>query len=221
MRNDDEDEDEKTPAAPKDGGPSAMLIQKKFLEQRKIFLWGAVEDASARDIVEECGVPRFLFVDFPLGNPCGKPWDAEMQRRIVGGALHAKRVGVAVQVIDHAVGERLDGFAIVQRPTDDFVVNVGDIAHISHRIATGLEPALHHIKGEHGAGVAQVAIVIHRHAADIHAHAAGLDRGEVLQSPRQRIMKSQTHGNLFRLSLTWHYPSATGPLRGEHSAGHA
>ena len=42
---------------------------------------------SARDIVEECGVPRFLFVDFPLGNPCGKPWDAGMQYRIVGGAL--------------------------------------------------------------------------------------------------------------------------------------
>ena len=42
---------------------------------------------SARDIVEECGVPRFLFVDFPLGNPCGKPWDVEMQRRITGGAL--------------------------------------------------------------------------------------------------------------------------------------
>ena len=42
---------------------------------------------SARDIVEECGVPRFLFVDFPLGNPCGKPWDVEMQYRITGGAL--------------------------------------------------------------------------------------------------------------------------------------
>lgn len=42
---------------------------------------------SARDIVEECGVPRFLFVDFPLGNPCGKPWDVAMQYRIVGGAL--------------------------------------------------------------------------------------------------------------------------------------
>jgi hypothetical protein len=42
---------------------------------------------SARDIVEECGVPRFLFVDFPLGNPCGKPWDVAMQHRIVGGAL--------------------------------------------------------------------------------------------------------------------------------------
>jgi len=42
---------------------------------------------SARDIVEECGVPRFLFVDFPLGNPCGKPWDVEMQGKITGGAL--------------------------------------------------------------------------------------------------------------------------------------
>lgn len=42
---------------------------------------------SGRDIVEECGVPRFLFVDFPLGNPCGKPWDRDMQYAIAGGAL--------------------------------------------------------------------------------------------------------------------------------------
>lgn len=42
---------------------------------------------SARDVVEECGVPRFVFVDFPLGNPCGKPYDIGMQRSIVGLAL--------------------------------------------------------------------------------------------------------------------------------------
>ncbi|MFH2132452.1 MAG: hypothetical protein ABIK68_18900 [bacterium] len=42
---------------------------------------------SARDIVEECGVARFLFTDFPLGNPCGKPWDKEMQRSILNMAL--------------------------------------------------------------------------------------------------------------------------------------
>ena len=42
---------------------------------------------SARDIVEQCGVPRLLFVDFPLGNPCGKPWDQDMQYAIAGGAL--------------------------------------------------------------------------------------------------------------------------------------
>jgi hypothetical protein len=42
----------------------------------------------ARDIVEECGVPRLVFTDFPLGNPCGKPWDAGMQRSIVESALN-------------------------------------------------------------------------------------------------------------------------------------
>jgi hypothetical protein len=42
---------------------------------------------AARDIVEECGVPRFLFSDVPLGNPCGRPWDAELQREIAGLAL--------------------------------------------------------------------------------------------------------------------------------------
>jgi hypothetical protein len=42
---------------------------------------------SARDIVEECGVARFLFSDFPLGNPCGKPGDVAMQQAIVGFAF--------------------------------------------------------------------------------------------------------------------------------------
>jgi len=32
-------------------------------------------------------VARFLFTDFPLGNPFGKPWDKEMQRSIMDMAL--------------------------------------------------------------------------------------------------------------------------------------
>jgi hypothetical protein len=38
---------------------------------------------SAKDIVEQCGVSRFVFSDFPLGNPCGKPYDSTMQKAIV------------------------------------------------------------------------------------------------------------------------------------------
>ena len=33
----------------------------------------------AKDIVEHCGVPRFLFSDFPLGNSAGRPFDVESQ----------------------------------------------------------------------------------------------------------------------------------------------
>lgn len=42
---------------------------------------------SAKDIVEYCRVPRFYFVDFPLGNPCGEPYNREQQREIVHQAL--------------------------------------------------------------------------------------------------------------------------------------
>jgi hypothetical protein len=34
----------------------------------------------AKDIVEHCGVPRFLFSDFPLGNAAGRPDDVASQR---------------------------------------------------------------------------------------------------------------------------------------------
>ncbi len=52
---DDDDDEEETPAPAekKDGGPVAMVIQKKFLAQRKIFLWGAVTDATAKDLTEK------------------------------------------------------------------------------------------------------------------------------------------------------------------------
>lgn len=61
-----------------------MSLVARHLEQNGI---PTVVLGSARDIVEQCGVPRFLFTDFPLGNPCGKPYDTEMQSQIVGMAL--------------------------------------------------------------------------------------------------------------------------------------
>ncbi|MEM6707967.1 MAG: hypothetical protein AAF648_04215 [Pseudomonadota bacterium] len=42
---------------------------------------------SALDTVEYCGVPRFVFTDVPLGNPCGQPYDRAMQRANLGLAL--------------------------------------------------------------------------------------------------------------------------------------
>jgi len=57
-----------------------VSLVARHLESRGI---STVVIGSARDIVEECGVPRFLFVDFPLGNPCGKPWDVPMQKALI------------------------------------------------------------------------------------------------------------------------------------------
>jgi D-proline reductase (dithiol) PrdB len=49
----------------------------------------------AKDIVEYCGVPRFLFSDFPLGNSAGRPFDAESQ---------ACTLELALRVLESAPG---------------------------------------------------------------------------------------------------------------------
>lgn len=41
----------------------------------------------AKDIVEHCGVPRFVFSDFPLGNSAGKPGDRASQAQTLELAL--------------------------------------------------------------------------------------------------------------------------------------
>lgn len=51
-RFDDEDEREEG-AVGKMPTPVGAQIQRKFLEQRKIFLWGAVTDESAKDLTEK------------------------------------------------------------------------------------------------------------------------------------------------------------------------
>jgi ATP-dependent Clp protease protease subunit len=77
LDDEDEDDDEKEEAAgKKNGAPVALLIQKKFLEQRKIFLWGAVTDASAKDITERLlyleavapGKPITFYINTPGGS---------------------------------------------------------------------------------------------------------------------------------------------------------
>jgi len=53
-RLDDDDDDEREDEAPdRKPTPVAMLIQRRFLEQRKIFLWGAITDETAKDITEK------------------------------------------------------------------------------------------------------------------------------------------------------------------------
>ena len=56
----------------------------RHLEQNDI---PTVVIGSARDIVEYCAVPRFVFTDFPLGNPAGLPWQPDMQKSILAEAL--------------------------------------------------------------------------------------------------------------------------------------
>jgi len=51
----------------------SQSLLARYLEAHGI---STVVMGSAKDIVEYCGVPRFLFSDFPLGNAAAKPHDS-------------------------------------------------------------------------------------------------------------------------------------------------
>ena len=51
----------------------------------------------AKDIVEHCGVPRFLFSDFPLGNSAGRPDDVESQTLTLELALRVLEAAPAAR----------------------------------------------------------------------------------------------------------------------------
>ena len=51
----------------------------------------------AKDIVEYCGVPRFVFSDFPLGNSAGRPFDPDSQAATLELALRVLEAAPAAQ----------------------------------------------------------------------------------------------------------------------------
>jgi ATP-dependent Clp protease, protease subunit len=80
---DEEEEEHEENVALAHAAPVARIIQKKFLEQRKIFLWGPVTDESAKDICE-----RLLYLE--ISDP-GK--DITFYMNTPGGSITA---GMAV-----------------------------------------------------------------------------------------------------------------------------
>src|SRR5215207_6741133 len=73
---DDEEEEKEETLTKKGSAPVGMLIQKKFLDQRKIFLWGAVTDETAKDLTEKLlyleaigpGKPITFYMNTPGGS---------------------------------------------------------------------------------------------------------------------------------------------------------
>ncbi len=85
---------------------------------------------SAHDIVHEVGVARFVFVDVPLGNPCGPPDDPRTQESVVE---------LALQLAVSAIAPRTVVQAPVTWPSDewrDVYMRVGSSATTS-RSGTG------------------------------------------------------------------------------------
>src|SRR5262245_18735345 len=56
----------------------------------------------AKDIVEHCGVPRFVWSDFPLRNSAGRSFDAASQRDTLELALRLLECAPAARTTVHS-----------------------------------------------------------------------------------------------------------------------
>ena len=108
----------------------------------------------------------------------------------MGWAFNAQCIGIVMHGRDKTVGQCANRLTIFQSTFDDFIVDVGDVAHINHLIARHLQPTLNHVKRHHNACVPQMTIVIHRHATHIHAHLVGIHRLKHLLQTGQGIVNA-------------------------------
>jgi hypothetical protein len=64
--------------------------------------------STGRDLTQQVLPPRSVFVNFPMGNPFGRPGDVAMQRRVLCDALRlaeSARVGGTLVDLPYEWGE--------------------------------------------------------------------------------------------------------------------
>ncbi|AWN53277.1 glycine/sarcosine/betaine reductase selenoprotein B family protein [Methylobacterium sp. 17Sr1-1] len=108
----------------------SLALAARALEEAGI---ATVLMGCAKDVVEHCGVPRFLFSDFPLGNAAGRPHDRGSQSATLELALALLESAVAPRTTvqspqrwsadptwkaDYASLHRLSGEEIARRRAD-------------------------------------------------------------------------------------------------------
>ena len=97
-----------------------VSLAARYLEAHGI---PTVVMGCAKDIVEHVGVPRFLFSDFPLGNPAGRPHDAESQ---------AVTLELALRVLERAPGPRTTMQSpLIWSGNPDWKLDYSNIARLS------------------------------------------------------------------------------------------
>ncbi len=95
---------------------------------------------------------------------------------VLGGArfvvrlLQAQLGAILVHGRGESPGQSGPVFAVGRGTLDDLVVDVGDIAHIGHRVSQRAQVALHQIEHRQHARMSDVDVVVVGHAADVHAH---------------------------------------------------
>ena len=90
-------------------------------------------------------------------------------------------------------GDRVAADALFIRPLDDLVIHVGEVLDEFNLVAAEFEIPPDHIEHERAARMADMAVVVDGHAADIHPNGLRLERVERLLFPCESVVDRE-HG---------------------------
>ncbi len=100
----------------------------------------------AKDIVEGVGVPRFLFSDFPLGNPAGRPHElssqdetVELALRLLEGAFAPRTTVQSPLRWSESADWKLD-YSNIARLSDEEIARRRAEFDAQKQVAKGLKP---------------------------------------------------------------------------------
>ena len=96
-----------------------------------------------------------------------------------------------MQQANRALRELGNSLAILNRATDDFVVDVRDIPNVSDLIILTPKPAPNNVKHNQHAGMPDVTNVVDGHPANIHANVASLEGNKRFFAAGKRVMNSE------------------------------
>ena len=113
--------------------------------------------------------------------------------RIVRRTLDVQQVGVGEKRLHVPLRNVAERDALTVRPVDDPVVDVGEVGDVGDREPLRLEVAAHDVPRDRVSHVTDMGFVLHRHSADVHARALGMDRLEGKLLPPARVVDAQAH----------------------------
>ncbi len=107
--------------------------------------------------------------------------------------LDVERVGVLQKCLAIFSRVFLHGKPIARRVANDLVVHVGDVHHVLHLVAALFEEAAQGVDHDEGAEVADVAVVVDRRPAGVHADQVVVQGMKLLDLRGQSIKKLKSH----------------------------
>jgi hypothetical protein len=171
-----------------DAGASAQFIEALAREPAIVGETGDIEvDVARRALVCAPASDQGCDQCEHVVNRCGGT-------RLTIRRQHPECGLVLVHGRDVALGQdrRLD--ALLGGAADDLVIDVGDVAHVGDGITGMAQVPHHHVKRDQRPRMAEMAMVIHRHAADVDPDPAGLHRLKRLLFACQAVVDVQ-HGS--------------------------